>query len=115
MHGHELASLFKYIKSLPLSHRCLLDGLEQVASDQEIEKAFRTKSRIFIASDGGLYTTWGTDGWIISTEKLVLYKCAGPVDGPFDVSSSTRCEIAGCASSLLASVSFPSAILGFET
>ena len=35
---HMLASLFEYIKSLPLSYRRLLDGLEQVASDQEIGK-----------------------------------------------------------------------------
>ena len=82
-------SVFEYIKSLPLSYRRLLDRLEQVASDQEIGKAFRTKSRILIASDGGLYKTWGTHGWIISTGKQVLFKCAGPVDVPFDASSST--------------------------
>ena len=106
VHPTPHASLFEYIKSLPLSYRrLLLDGLEQVASDQEIGKAFRTKSRIFIASDGGLYKTWGTHGWIIFTGKQVLFKCAGPLDGPFDASVSTRCEIAGCASSLLLLVS----------
>lgn len=99
------ASLFEYITSLPLSHRRLLDELEQVATDQEVWKTFRSKSRIYVASDGGLHQTRGTHGWLISTRKQVLFKCAGPIDGPFDTASLTRCELAGCASSLLMLVS----------
>ena len=35
---------------------------------------------------------------MISTGNKVLFTCAGPVDGPYDTASSTRSELAGCAS-----------------
>ena len=54
-----------------------------------------------MASDGGLHKWQGTFGWLISTKKHVLFKCSGPVDGPLDTDSSTRCELCGLASSLL--------------
>jgi hypothetical protein len=79
----------------------LLDGLQQVATDVQINKAFRSKSRLHLASDGGLGDNSATHGWILSTGTIVLYKCSGPVDGPFDTNSSTRSELGGCASSLL--------------
>ena len=89
------------IRDLPSRQRRMLDSLEQVATDLQIWRAFRSKSRIHIASDGGLHRRVGTFGWIISTNTQVLFKCSGPVDGPFDTGSSTRCELCGAASSLL--------------
>jgi hypothetical protein len=101
LHPEPTRSLYEHISNLPLTQRRLLDEYEQVATDTEVLRAFRSKGRIYVASDGGLHNTLGTHGWIISTGKKVLFKCAGPVDGPFDLSSSTRCELRGCASSLL--------------
>jgi hypothetical protein len=99
-----LEEFSEYLASSHFSRteRRLLDGLEQVATDLQISRAFRSKkSRLHLASDGGLGDNSATHGWILSTGKAVLYKCSGPVDGPFDTNSSTRSELGGCASSLL--------------
>ncbi len=64
-------------------------------------RAFRSKSRLHLASDGGLSNNSATHGWILSTGKQVLFTCSGPVDGPNDTHSSTRSELGGCASALL--------------
>ena len=101
LHPEPMRSLHEHISNLPVKHRRLLDEYEQIATDNEVLRAFRSKGRVYVASDGGLHNTSGTHGWIISTGKKVLLKCAGPVDGPFDHSSSTRCELSGCALSLL--------------
>ena len=87
--------------TLSRTERRLLDGLDQVANDDQIWKAFRARHRLFLASDGGLSNTSATHGWILSTKRQVLFKCSGPVDGPFDTNNSTRCELGGCASALL--------------
>ena len=79
----------------------MLDALHQVATDVQVWRAFRSKERLYIASDGGLYESQGTFGWVISTSKHVLFQCGGPVDGPFDTSHSTRSELCGFASALL--------------
>lgn len=43
-----------------------------------------------------------THGWVLATGSIVLlFTGAGPIDGPFDLSSSTRRELGGLASSLL--------------
>ena len=97
--SHE--DLFSYIRDLPSRHRRMLDSLGKVATDLQVWKAFRSKSRLHVASDGGLHKHLGTFGWIISTKNKVLFKCSGPVDGPFDTDSSTRCELCGVTSSLL--------------
>ena len=102
--GHPCSSrIFSAYISQRLSRteRRLLDGLETVASDLTIWRAFRSKSRLHLASDGGLGENSATHGWILSTGKDVLFKCSGPVDGPIDTNSSTRSELGGCASSLL--------------
>ena len=96
-----IADLPSRIRDLPSRHRRLLDSLEQVATDLQVWRALRSKSRIYIASDGGLHRHHGTFGWIISTKTRVLFKCSGPVDGPRDTGSSTRCELCGVTSSLL--------------
>ena len=98
-------NIFSFIKSLPPRHKRLLDNIEQVASDKQVWRACRVRSRLYVASDGGLHNRQGTFGWLISTKKQVLFKCSGPVDGPFDSDSSTRCELCGLASSPLFLVS----------
>jgi ribonuclease HI len=78
-----------------------LDGLQQLATDSKVWKAFRSRRRLHLATDGGLSAQKGTHGWIISTGTTSLFQCSGPVDGPLDTSSSTRSELAGYASALL--------------
>ena len=98
----ELSSFSEYFQQhLSRTERRLLDGLDQVASDLVIWRAFRSKSRLHLASDGGLGNNQATHGWVLSTNKEILYKCSGPVDGPVDTNSSTRSELGGCASALL--------------
>jgi hypothetical protein len=93
-----LSTYHEYIaECLSRTERRLLDGLEQVASDLKIWRAFRAKSRLHLASDGGLGDTVATHGWILSTGKEVLFQCSGPVDGPIDTNSSTRSELGGCS------------------
>ena len=99
---NQLSDYSEYLSTyLSRTERRLLDGLEKIASDVQIWRAFRSKSRLHLASDGGLGDNAATHGWILSTGKEILYQCSGPVDGPFDTTSSTRSELGGCASSLL--------------
>jgi hypothetical protein len=42
----------------------LLDGLVQVATDLKIWRAFRSKARLHLASDGGLGDNSATHGWL---------------------------------------------------
>ena len=84
------------------TERRLLDGLvTQQATDRQVWRAFHKKSRLHVASNGGLSTESATHGWVLSTGIQVLFTCSGPVDGNFDPNSSTRSELGGCASSLL--------------
>ena len=94
-------SLLEQIQSMPRAHIRLLDGFQQLATDQQVWKAFRSRRRIHVATDGGLHSQKGTHGWVISTGTKNLFQCAGPVDGPYDTSSSTRSELGGYASVLL--------------
>ncbi|KAI2512859.1 hypothetical protein MHU86_1405 [Fragilaria crotonensis] len=79
----------------------MVSNVEQVATDVQVWRAFRSRERLHIASDGGLHGNLGTFGWVLATSKNILFKCGGPVDGPFDTASSTRSELCGFASSLL--------------
>jgi hypothetical protein len=97
-----LSDYGEYIATcLTRTEQRLLDGLVQVATDLKIWRAFRSKARLHLASDGGLGDNSATHGWLLSTGKEVLFQCSGPVDGPLDTNSSTRSELGGCASSLL--------------
>ncbi|KAI2508454.1 hypothetical protein MHU86_5981 [Fragilaria crotonensis] len=99
---HSFPDIQSYIASLQSrTERRLLDGLQQLATDLQVWRAFRSKARLHLASDGGLSETSATHGWTLSTGKHVLFTCSGPVDGPFDTNSSTRSELGGCASALL--------------
>ena len=95
------SSLSEYVNTLPKTQRRLLADLDQQVTDLQVWRAFRSKAKLYIASDGGLDGVQGTHGWVLSTKTQVLFKCSGPVDGPFATASSTRSELAGCASSLL--------------
>ncbi len=90
-----------YLKTLPRTQRRMVSNVEQVATDVQVWRAFRSRERLHIASDGGLHGNFGTFGWVLATSKNILFKCVGPVDGPFDTASSTRSELCGFASSLL--------------
>jgi hypothetical protein len=79
----------------------MLDRLERTATDLQVWKSFCSRKRLHVATDGGLLDTQGTHGWVISNGSNILFSCAGPVDGPFDTSSSTRWELSGYASVLL--------------
>jgi hypothetical protein len=84
-------SLETYLSSLPKWYRRLLYTYNQQGTDLEIWRAFRSRHRLIIASDGSLLPTAGTFGWTIATAKHeILYRGAGPVDGPIDIGSSTR-------------------------
>ena len=90
-----------HLARLPQQHRRLLDGFQQLATDLQVWKAFRSRRRLHFATDGGLHAQKGTHGWVISTGTKILFQCAGPVDGPRDTASSTRSELGGYASALL--------------
>ena len=95
------ASLTEYVRTLPNTQRRLLADLQQQASDVQVWRAFRSKAKLYIASDGGLDGNRGTHGWVLASKKHVLFRCSGPVDGFVSTESLTRSELAGCASSLL--------------
>ena len=56
-----------HLQSLSKSHQRLLDGYQQLASDKQVWKAFRSRRRLHFATDGGLHSQKGTHGWVIST------------------------------------------------
>ena len=96
------STLSEYIKSLPTWYRRLLYDFRQVASDLAVWRAFRARKRLIIASDGSLKGTAGTFGWKVTTDKHVpLFDGSGPVDGPFELGSSTRSELGGFTAPLL--------------
>ena len=91
-----------HIDTLPSHARRLLTVVNQIASTEDITSTCESPSTLTIASDGGLKGTCGTFGWQLSTStNQVLFEGAGPIDGPFDTNSSTRCEIGGYAAALL--------------
>jgi hypothetical protein len=102
-------SLSAYLTSLPLWYRRLLFHYEQDSSDLEIWRAFRSKRRLTIATDGSLLPKAGTFGWTITTSKNdTLFHGSGPIDGPIEIGSSTRSELGGFTGP-------PSKILGIKT
>lgn len=98
-----------YIANLPTWHRRLLKQYTQIATDEQVRRAFRYKGRtIDIASDGGLSNGIGTFGWkMVTTCKstdVVLFQGSGPIDGPSEVGSSTRSELGGFTAPILLAV-----------
>ncbi|KAI2502522.1 hypothetical protein MHU86_11954 [Fragilaria crotonensis] len=107
-------SIHDYVRTLPTTQRRLLADLHQEVSDVQVWRAFRSKARLYIASDGGLDGNRGTHGWVIASKKHTLFRCSGPVDGFVSTESSTRSELAGCASSSLLLVAIISRIWGLR-
>ena len=95
-------SLHSYLSTLPLWHRRLLSVYTQLGSDIDIWRAFRSRERLIIASDGSLLSTAGTFGWKLTTDKHhPIYQGSGPIDGPINIGSSTRIELGGFTAPLL--------------
>jgi Reverse transcriptase (RNA-dependent DNA polymerase) len=100
--GQESTSLREFLSRLPRWHTRLLSIWHQEASDLEIWRAFRSRQRITIASDGGLKRGLGTLGWkIVDRQGRPLFSGSGPVDGPYDISHSTRSELGGLTAPML--------------
>jgi hypothetical protein len=73
-----------------------------MANDIEVWRAFRSRKRLTIASDGSLREEAGTFGWKLTTSNHnVLFQGYGPVDGPIEIGSSTRSERGGFTAPLL--------------
>jgi hypothetical protein len=73
-----------------------------MATDLEVWKAFRSKRRLEIITDGGLKNHNATFGWkIILPDRTVLFQGAGPADGPPKSESSTRSELFGFAAPMI--------------
>jgi hypothetical protein len=90
------------IRQMVPYQRRLLAHVQQKVTDAEVLEACKTSDVLTFATDGGLKDTRGTFGWLISSSNhVVLFEGAGPVDGPFDSSSSTRSELGGFAAVLL--------------
>ncbi|KAI2500344.1 hypothetical protein MHU86_14152 [Fragilaria crotonensis] len=100
-HPTSFATLKAYLHTLPRTQRRLLSEWTQQATDIQVWRAFRSRARLHLATDGGLLGTQSTHGWILATSTTVLFTGSGPVDGPFELASSTRSELGGLAASLL--------------
>ena len=96
-------TLQRHIESLSFWHRKLLYEYKQLATDVEIWRAFRSRKRLTIASDGSLREeAGGMFGWkITTTTKQALFHGYGPVDGPLEIGSSARSELGGFTAPLL--------------
>ena len=102
LHPYDYPSLKDFLRALPQFFRRLLYHHEQLATDHEIWRAFRSRSRLEIVTDGSLATGIGTFGWrLLRPPSLILYEGSGPIDGPAELSTSTRSELGGFAAPLL--------------
>ncbi|KAI2495164.1 hypothetical protein MHU86_19349 [Fragilaria crotonensis] len=90
------------LKRLPRNKRRLLSHINFTSDEDTLWKECQRKQILTIASDGGLKGRKGTIGWSVTTPKNdILCEGAGPIDGPYDTASSTRCELSGYAAALL--------------
>ncbi|KAI2511592.1 hypothetical protein MHU86_2846 [Fragilaria crotonensis] len=96
------STLQRHIESLSFWHRRLLYEYNQLVTDVEVWRAFRSRKRLTIASDGSLREEAGTFGWKITTKtNIALFQGYGPVDGPIEIGSSTRSKLGGFTAPLL--------------
>jgi hypothetical protein len=96
-------TLQQHISSLPLWHQRLLFEYQQISTNIEVWRAFRSRQRLTIASDGSLREEQaGTSGWKLTTSThKELFKGYGPIDGPIEIGSSTRSELGGFTAPLV--------------
>jgi hypothetical protein len=98
----EFPTLKAYLRALPSFCRRLLYHNEQCATDLEVWRAFRSRRRLEIVSDGSLASNIGTFGWrLLQPPSLILFEGTDPVDGILELANSTRSELAGYAAPLL--------------
>ena len=95
-------TLQEALSLLPIFQHRIIEESTQVATDIEIWRAFRSKRRLEIITDGGLKEHNATFGWkIILPDRKILFQGAGPADGPQESESSTRSELFGFAAPML--------------
>ena len=95
-------SLDDYLQNLSDFYRRFLSHYEQTASNKVVWRAFRSRRQLEIVTEGSLATTTGTFGWrLISPLSDTLFQGSGPVDGPYDLATSTRSELGGYVAPLL--------------
>jgi hypothetical protein len=89
-------SLADALSLLPAFQHRIIEESTQIATDLEVWRAFRSKRRLEIITDGGLKEHNATFGWkIILPDRTILFQGAGPADGPPESESSTRSELFG--------------------
>jgi ribonuclease HI len=105
---HAPESLKQFILRLPTWHKRMISEFQQLATDLQVWRAFRSHGRLIIASDGGLKARVATFGWTIvgtrggtTAADIPLFEGSGPVDGPYDITNSTRSELGGLVAPLL--------------
>ena len=102
LHPFEYTTLSSFLAAIPPFFRRLLHHHVQIASDKILWRAFRSKSRLEIVTDGSLATNIGTFGWrLLRPPDTILFEGTGPVDGPIELATSTRSELGGFAAPLL--------------
>jgi hypothetical protein len=86
----------------PPGPRRLLQKFDQHVSDTCMIEHLRSIKSKTISTDGGLSLIGqGTFGWMLTdAQGKKLVTGSGPVDGPADQASSTRCELHGFAAPL---------------
>jgi hypothetical protein len=83
-------------------HRRLLYEYQQLSTNLEVWRAFRSQRRLTIASDGSLREDAGTFGRKLTTHNhQALFHGYGPVDGPMESGRSTRSKLGGFTAPLL--------------
>jgi hypothetical protein len=102
-HCSDSASTISEVIHLQPRHRKrLLTHIHQKVSDEQLWEECQRRQLLTIASDGGLKGRKGTFGWLLCTKSnTVLVEGAGPIDGPYDTSNSTRCELGGYTAALV--------------
>ena len=100
-HPHSLDDLLAYLSSVPQSSCRKIDDLAQPSTVQQVWRAFRSKNRLFVAPDGGLLKVTRNACWMGDLNRQTLFQYAGPVDAPFDTSSSIPYKLHGYASAFL--------------
>ena len=99
---NDYPSLPAVLKAIPPFYQRLLHHHVQIAMNQQVWRAFRSRSCLEIVTDGSLALAIGTFGWrLLRPPNLILFEGSDPIDGPFELSTSTRSELGGYAAPLL--------------
>ena len=99
---YEYKTLSSFIAAIPPFFRRLLHHHEQIASDKVLWRAFRSKSRLEIVTDGSLATNIGTFGWRLLRPPPIPFSSRAPAPSTAR-SNSLRPPEANSEASLLLS------------